>query len=72
MEATPFETTAEQPLTSDLKNHPNKTNKTCGTLQEKQIQTHKCLSSLDPYTWMCQCWPTSTNIFTSDLCGHRM
>ena len=35
-------------------NNPSKMNKTCGTLLEKQGQTHKWRSSMDPYTWMCQ------------------
>ena len=34
-------TTAVWPLTSHLKNHPNKTNMTCKTLLEKQGRTYK-------------------------------
>ena len=58
-------------VTYHLWNHPSKTNKTCRTLQEKQGQTHKWRSSMDHYTWTCQCWPTSNNLFTSAVCGHR-
>ena len=72
LETIPHETTAVWPLTSHLKNHPRKTNKTCGTLMEKQGQTHKWHSSMNPYLWMCQCWPTNKNLFTSALCGYRM
>ena len=50
------------PLTSHLKNHPSKTNRICGALLEEQIWTHKQCSSMDPYTWMCQYWPTSKNL----------
>ena len=40
LEAAPHKTTPVQPLTSHLKNHPSKMNKICGTLLEKQRQTH--------------------------------
>ena len=53
-------------------NHSSKKNKICGTLLEKQGRIHKWRSSMDPYTWMCQCWPTSKNLFILALCGHRM
>ena len=39
-EATPHKTATVQPLTSHLKNHLNKTNKTCETLLEKQGRTN--------------------------------
>ena len=68
----PLETIAVQPLTSHLKNHPNQTNKTCGTLLEKQGRTHKWRSSMDPFTWTCQSWPTNKNLFTSALFGHKL
>ena len=71
LEVTPHKTIAAQPLTSHLKNHPSKTNKTCGTLLEKQEQTDKRHSFMDPFTWTCQHWLTSKNTFTSALCGHR-
>ena len=48
LEATPNKTAAVQPFTPDLKNHPSKMNKTCGTLQEKLERTHKERSSMDP------------------------
>ena len=35
LEATPHETTAVWPLTSHLRNHPSKMNKTCGAQLEK-------------------------------------
>ena len=36
LEATPYKAAAVRPLTSYLKNHSSKMNKTCGTLLEKQ------------------------------------
>ena len=71
LEATPHETTVVRPLTSHLKNHSSKINKICRALLEKQDWIHKWCFSMDPYTWTCQCWLTSTNIFTSALWGHR-
>ena len=41
LNARPYKTEAVQLLTSHLQNHPNKTNKICGTLLEKQGQIHK-------------------------------
>ena len=46
-ETTSHETTVVRSLTSHLKNHPNKTNKTCGTVLENQGRTHKWLSPMD-------------------------
>ena len=40
LEAILYETTSEQQLTSQVKNHSNKTKKTSGTLLEKQGRTH--------------------------------
>ena len=37
LEAAPHEATAVRLLTFHLTSHPNQTNKTCGTLQEKQV-----------------------------------
>ena len=48
LEPTPQET-AVWVLTSNLKNHPSKGNKTCSTLLEKQGQTHKGCSSTHGY-----------------------
>ena len=45
------------------------TNKTRGTLLEKQGKTHKRLSSMNIYTWS---WPTSKNVRTTGLYGHRI
>ena len=45
LEATPNKTVTVEPLASQLKNHPSKTNKTCWALLEKQGQTHKQHSS---------------------------
>ena len=42
----PHEATAERPLSSHLKNHPNQT---CSTLLEKQGRTHKWRSSMEPF-----------------------
>ena len=64
--------TPTRPLTSHLTHHPSKTSKTCGTLLEMQGRTHKWRSSMDPYTWTCQCWPISKNLFTSALCRDKM
>ena len=49
--------------------HPSKTN---GTLLEKQGRTHKWRSSIDPFTWSCQCWPIWKNLPKTALHGHRM
>ena len=56
-------------LTSYLE---NKRHKIRETLLKKQGRTHKWCSSMNPYTWTCQYWPTSKNLFTSALCGQRM
>ena len=53
--------TAVRPLTSYLKNHPCKTNETCGTQLETQRRTHKWHYSIDHNSWTCQCWSTSKN-----------
>ena len=45
LERTNNEKTAVRPLSSHITNHPSKTNKTCGTLPEKQRRTHKRPSS---------------------------
>ena len=42
--------TSTQPLTSHLTHRPNKTNKTCRTLLEKQRRIYKRRSPMDPYT----------------------
>ena len=47
---------------SHLTNHSNQTNKTCGTLLEKQGWTHKQSSLMNSCTWKCQCWPTSKDL----------
>ena len=64
LEAIIHETTAVRPLTSYLKNHLSMISKTCGTLLQKQGQTHKWHSFVEPYAWTYQCWPTSKNLFT--------
>ena len=64
--------TPTRSLTSHPTNHPSMTNKTCGTLLEKQGQTHKWRFPMDPYTWTCQCWLTNKSLFTSALCRHWM
>ena len=43
LEATPHKTAVAWPLTSNLKNHPCKMNKTCRTLPVKEGQTHDIL-----------------------------
>ena len=52
MEATPHQTATVRPLTSHLISYPRNTNKTCGTLLEKQGRTYKWRSSLDAGTDM--------------------
>ena len=54
-----------------LKKLPSMANTTWWTLLEKQGPIQKWHSSMAPYTWTCLCWPTSKNLFTSALCGHR-
>ena len=53
-------------------NYLIKTNKTCEALLEKHGRAHKWRSSIDSYTWTCQCYSTSKNVFTSALCRHWM
>ena len=67
----PRETTAVWPLTSHLQNHPNKTNKKCGTLLKKQERTHKWRSPMDHFLCTCQCWPTNKNFPSTALSGKR-
>ena len=76
LETTPHKTTA---ILWPLASYPSKTNKTRRALLKKQGQTREWHSSMDPNTWICQCWPISKNycphradLFTSALCGHRM
>ena len=49
-EATSYEMTAVRPLISYLESHPSKMKEICGTLLEKQGETHKWRSLMDPYT----------------------
>ena len=46
----------------------SKMSKTYRTLLEKQGLTHKWHSSMDSYTWICQCWLTSKNFFLHQFC----
>ena len=62
LEATSIKTTAVRPLTSYLKNHPSKTNKTCRIGVEKQGWTYKLRSSPDTHIWTRQSWLTSKNL----------
>ena len=55
LETTSHETAVLRPPTSYLWNHLNKTNRACGTQLEKQRQTHKWRSPMNPFTWTCQC-----------------
>ena len=59
----PRKTAAVWPLIPHLKNYASKMNKTHGTLIEKQRWTYKWYSPMDPYTWICQCWSTSKNLY---------
>ena len=68
LEATLHKKAAVRPLTTHPSNHSSKTNKTYGTLLEKQGRIHKRRSSMNSYTWMCQCWPTSKNLH--QLCAY--
>ena len=54
-----------------LTNHPNKTNKICGTQLENRW-THKWRSFMDSYIWMPQCWLTNKDLHKSALYGHSM
>ena len=72
IDGTTHGTIAVQPLTNHLKKHQSKTNETCRTLLKKQGHTHKRCSSMNPFIWTCQGWPTSKNLFTLALCEHRM
>ena len=57
---------------SPLSQKLSKTNKTRRTPLEKQRQTHKWRSSMNPNTWTCKGLPTCKNLFTSALCRHWM
>ena len=63
LEATPHDTLAVWLLASHLK--LSKKDKTCKTLLEKH-------SPMDPFIWLCQCWPTCKNLLTTALHGHKM
>ena len=65
LEATPHKTAAVRSLTSDLKNHLSKTNKTYGTLLEKQRWTQKRRSSMNFFTVVCKCWLTNLDLHLS-------
>ena len=62
LEATINKSTHARTLTSHFKKHPSKTDKTYGTLVQKQERTHKYRSSLEPSILMCQGYPTSKNL----------
>ena len=59
----PLHSHTVQPLTSHLKNYPSTTSKACKILLEKQGQTHKQHSFMNPYTQTHQCWLTSKNFY---------
>ena len=40
--------------------------------QRKKKRRTKGRSSMDPFTWTRQCWPTSKNLSTTVLCRPRM
>ena len=48
-------------------NYSSLTNQTCRTLLEKQRQTHKRCTLLDPHTWPCKSRTTSTNILSAAM-----
>ena len=68
MEAKPNQPAAVGPLTSHLKNHPNKT-KTCRALLEKLVWPRKQHSLMYFYTWMQQFWRISMDLH---MCRHWM
>ena len=57
-----MQTTALRLFTSHPAKHPRMSNKTYRSLVEKPVQTYMWLSSMDPYTWMYQFWPTSKGL----------
>ena len=60
LEATSHKTAAVRPPTTHYKIHPNKMNKTCGTLPEdKQGQTQKWRPPMDLFTRTSKCYTTS-------------
>ena len=42
------------------------------TLLEKQGRTHKWCILVDPHTWPCKSWTTSTNIHSATMWGYGM
>ena len=70
LEATPHKKAAVWPLTSSLKNHSIKTNKTWDTAREARTNL-LVVFFYGPLHRTCQCWLTSKNLFTSNLCRHR-
>ena len=52
LQATPYKTMAEQPLTSHLINYPNKTNKTCWIVVFYGISYYGYLMPNPIYTYM--------------------
>ena len=65
----PYKTAAVWPLTSHLTNHPSKT---CWSLLMNLRRTHKRRTSIDSFTCILQCWPTSYNLYSSAQYGHSM
>ena len=67
LETTLHKAAVVRPLTSHLTNHPNKINRTHGTLLEKWGRTHEQCFLIVSYTWTCQHWLTSRHINSVDI-----
>ena len=65
LEATSHERTVVQPLISYLENHPNKMDKACGTLLEKQGELTRNVLPWTPTHGQWKCWPTWKDISTT-------
>ena len=63
LEAAPHKTSAIWQLTSYLKNHASKTNRTCCAQPEKSESAYKRPSLMDSYAWTHECWPAGKNIY---------
>ena len=70
--ATHHKTPTVQPPASHHENYSSETNQTCRTLLEKQGQTHKWCTLMDPHTWPSKSRTTSTNMHSATMWGYGM
>ena len=70
--ATPHKTPTVRPPASYHENYSSLMNQTCRTLLEKQGQTHKRCTLMDPHTWPCKSRTTSMNIHSAAMWGYGM